>query len=145
MGLKERFFEKTFFLDTAPIIYFIEENPRYHRRLFELFQLNDNGVIKFQTSTLTLLEVLVQPLKFNRSKLAEQYEEILTTSPNLQIFSVDIEIAKRAAQLRSLYNLRTPDSIQTATALEKEANIFFTNDLSLKRVKEIEILTLEDL
>ena len=137
MGLKERFSGKTFFLDTAPFIYFIEKNLQYHRKLFEFFQLNDDGLIKFQTSTLTLLEVLVQPLKFNRPKLAEQYEEILTNSPHLQIF--------RAAQLRVLYNLKTPDSIQIAAALEKKADILLTNDLMMKRVNEIEILTIEDI
>lgn len=50
MGLKERFLDKMFFFDTAPFIYFIEENLRYHQRLLELFQLNDSGTIKFQTS-----------------------------------------------------------------------------------------------
>lgn len=145
MGLNKRFLHKTFFVDTAPFIYFIEKNKKYHKKLFEIFQLNDTGYINFQTSTLTLLEVLVQPLKFDQLKLAAQYEQILTTSPNLAIYTVDVTISKRAAELRAYYNLKTPDAIQLATALEKKADIFFTNDLDLKKISEIEILTIEDI
>ena len=42
----------------------------YHETLLEIFQLNAIGKIFFQTSTLTLLEVLVQPIKLQKLNLA---------------------------------------------------------------------------
>jgi len=63
MGLKNKFLQKTFFLDTAPLIYYIEGHSNYKEKLIELFKANQNREINFQTSTLTILEVLVQPLQ----------------------------------------------------------------------------------
>ncbi|RUA31846.1 MAG: PIN domain nuclease [Bacteroidetes bacterium] len=143
MGLKDSFIQKVFFLDTAPLIYYIEGQSNYKEKLIELFNASHNGEIYFQTSALTILEVLVQPLRLKKLKLAKQYEEILTNSANLVVFDIDIEISIQAAKLRANYNLKTPDSIQIATAIEKNADFFLTNDKNLTRVNEIEILTLD--
>lgn len=43
------------------------------------------------------------------------------------------------------YGLKTPDSIQIATAVNASADYFLTNDIRLKAVKEIEILVLDEL
>ncbi len=54
---------KTVGLDTAPIIYFIERNPLYvdmMRSFFQAVQKNECAVV---TSTITLLETLVVPLR----------------------------------------------------------------------------------
>jgi predicted nucleic acid-binding protein len=47
--------------------------------------------------------------------------------------------------LRANYNLKTPDSIQLASGIQKNADIFFTNDKNLKRVDKIEVLTLGEI
>ncbi|WP_296621566.1 PIN domain-containing protein [Marivirga sp.] len=70
---------------------------------------------------------------------------MLTNSANIDVFDIDIEVSRRAANLRANYNIKTPDSIQIATAIEKNADFFFTNDKNLSRVNEIEVLTLEDI
>lgn len=140
MGLNKKLIKKTLFIDTAPLIYYIEGHSVYKEKLKTLFEANDKGEIKFQTSTLTILEVLVQPLKSKKSKLADQYKEILTNSENIDIFDIDIEISIQAAKLRANYNLKTPDSIQIATAINKNADYFFTNDKDLIRVGEIEVI-----
>lgn len=145
MGLIARLLNKTIFLDTAPLIYFIEGHSEYHDQLSELFEANDKSKVSFATSTLTLLEVLVQPMRLKRTELVDQYERILTGSPNIDIYDIDIPIARRAAQLRADYNLKTPDSLQIATGIEQEAAIFLTNDGELKKVTEIEVLILKDI
>jgi len=43
----------------------------------------DNGSFSFITSTLTILEVLVQPIKMNRQDLVEQYKHILALAKKL--------------------------------------------------------------
>ena len=144
MGINEKFLDKTIFVDTAPFIYFIEGHSRFHEILLEVFQLNAEGKIFFQTSTLTLLEVLVQPVKLKKLKLAREYEKIITSSSNIEIYDLDIEVSKQAAKLRADHNLRTPDAIQIATAIVKGADLFFTNDINLKKVPGVEILILEE-
>ena len=144
MGINEKFLDKTIFVDTAPFIYFIEGHSRFHEILLEVFQLNAEGKIFFQTSTLTLLEVLVQPVKLKKLKLAREYEKIITSSSNIEIYDLDIEVSKQAAKLRADHNLRTSDAIQIATAIVKGADLFFTNDINLKKVPGVEILILEE-
>ncbi|MGF1586106.1 MAG: type II toxin-antitoxin system VapC family toxin [Bacteroidales bacterium] len=145
MGIKERLLNKIIYIDTAPFIYFIEGHSRYHETLLEMFELNAEGKVFFQTSTLTLLEVLVQPIKLQKLNLAKEYEKIITTSSNIEIFDIDIEISKKAAEIRAEFNFRTPDAIQIATGIIHGADFFFTNDLNLKKASGIEILILQEL
>ena len=95
MGLKEEFTNKTVFIDTTPLIYFIEGHSQFQDQLLEVFQANEKGAIHFQTSTLTLLEVLVQPLRHKRTDLVEKYEEILSNSPNFEIHQIDVFTSKK--------------------------------------------------
>ena len=63
MGIIKKLKSKTVFLDTAPLIYYIEENRNYSPILNKLFQSNSKGDFLFQTSVITLLEVLVHPMR----------------------------------------------------------------------------------
>lgn len=54
-------------------------------------------------------------------------------------------IAETAAELRARYNLRTPDALQIAVALENNCDAFLCNDNGLKRVTELKILILDEL
>ncbi len=145
MGLIQKLKNKKVFLDTAPLIYYIEENKRYLPVLNKLFLDNSKGDFLFQTSVITLLEVLVLPMRHNEIQLVEQYQNILCNSPSIDIFDLNVEIAKRAAGYRAKYGLKTPDSIQVATAVYASADYFLTNDIQLKAVKEIEVLVLDEL
>ena len=136
---------KTVFIDTAPFIYFIEKNSRYHDLMKPVISLIDTLETQGVTSTITLLEVLVHPLRDGNKKLAERYKEILLTSNGLQTYEVSHEISERAALLRAKHGLRTPDAIQLATALVSKADCFLTNDPALKKVKEVKVIVLDDL
>lgn len=145
MGLVQKLKNKNVFLDTAPLIYYIEESPRYSPLLNKLFLENSKGGFLFQTSVITLLEVLVLPIRQNEIQLVEQYQSILCHSQSIDIFDLNIEIAKKAAGFRAKFGLKTPDSIQLATAVCSSADYFLTNDIRLKAIKEIEILVLDEL
>ncbi|MDO9340778.1 MAG: type II toxin-antitoxin system VapC family toxin [Bacteroidales bacterium] len=145
MGLIQKLKNKTVFLDTAPLIYYIEENQQYSPILNKLFLANSKGEFLFQTSVITLLEILVHPMRENKHQLVEEYQNILCNSSTINIFELNIEIAKRAAGFRAKYGLKTPDSIQVATAVYTSAEYFLTNDFRLKAVKEIETLVLDEL
>jgi predicted nucleic acid-binding protein len=139
------FTSKMVFLDTAPLIYFIEGHSAYQPILSRLFDFNDKGNFSFVTSSVTLLEVLVKPLREGQIAIAKQYRDILTTASGIEIFDVTSPIAEQAAKLRAKYNVRTPDSIQLATCIELGAEYFLTNDDKLKVVSEVMVVTVGEL
>lgn len=133
-------------LDTAPLIYFIEQSPEYLHIVRPFFRALDAGELRVVTSTLTLTEVLVHPLRRRDSGLANQYRRVLLSAQHLETVVVSHTIAESAAQLRSTHGLRTPDAIQLATALASGASSFFTNDARLQRsIQSINIVVLSQL
>lgn len=54
---------KNIVIDTSPFIYYIEENKKYLEILEKLFDMVDSGETHGTASVITLLEVLVKPLK----------------------------------------------------------------------------------
>ena len=111
-------------LDTAPLIYFVEENPDYLEIVDAFFEALARGEFRVVTSIVTLVEVLVYPLRAGNTELAQQDRDILFNQENLVTVLVSPEIAELASQLRAVHNLRTPDAIQMATAIQEEASFF---------------------
>ena len=135
---------KTIGLDTAPLIYFIEENPKYLEAVKIFFEGMERGDFMVVTSTVTLIEVLVHPLRSNKNELAIEYRDILLNS-KLITLEVSNDIAEKAALLRAIYNIRTPDAIQISAAQKMGATSFLTNDIRLPEIPTMQILTLDAL
>lgn len=144
MGVINKLNGKIIFLDTAPLIYYIEENINYNTFLNKLFAANSKGKFHFQTSVITLLEVLVIPIRQNKDQLVEAYQNILCHSTTINILDLTVEIARLAASLRAKYGIRTPDSIQVATAIHASCDYFLTNDIRLKTIKEMKFIILDE-
>ena len=132
-------------LDTMIFIYHFEENQAYSPLTFSIFESLEKGNFKGSTSILTLLEILVKPKKENNSLLTERYKLLFETFPNLQVKTLNENIADIASGLRAGYNINTPDTIQIATCLEAKADIFITNDATLKKITEIKVLLLSEM
>jgi hypothetical protein len=64
-------------LDTAPLIYLIEQNETYLECMRAFFGAMIQGEFQVVTSTLTLTEVLVHPLRSGNIELAAQYRDII--------------------------------------------------------------------
>lgn len=124
------FASKTVFLDTAPLIYFIEGHSTYQPILSRLFDFNDKGGFSLATSSVTLIEVLVKPLREGQTGIAKLYRDILTRAPDIELLDVTSAIAEQAAQLRARYNLRTPYAIQLATCIEFGADYFLQTTIN---------------
>ncbi len=139
------FVRKKVFLDTAPLIYFIEGHSVYQPSLIKIFDANDKGDFEFITSCITLLEVLVKPLQSNQTQLTSRYKYILTNAPGIKIYDISSNISILAAELRATYNLKTPDALQIAVAIEYKADYFLTNDARLKQVTQINTVMLADI
>jgi predicted nucleic acid-binding protein len=132
-------------LDTSPLIYFFEKNTIYHPLVRPFFVALSRGEMTAVTSTITLVETLVYPIRNNRHELARRYQDLLLNTTNLSTFDVSSAIAQKAAAIRASYQFRTPDAIQLAAALEGSATFFLTNDHNLKKFSEIQVITVNEL
>jgi len=121
----------------------MEEESDFLSLLNDLF--SPSNKCRFLTSVVTLSEVLVMPLREGKAQLAEQYNDILTMSENIEILDINIEIAKETAKIRANYSIKTPDAIQLATAKYSFVDYFLTNDFRLKSFKDLNVITLSDL
>jgi predicted nucleic acid-binding protein len=130
-------------LDSVPLIYYVEAHPLFFERLQPFFEALEKRRFEAVTSTVTIVEVLVHPLRFKRTKLVEAYHELFMTY--LRVIDLSSVIAEKAATLRAAHNLKTPDAIHIATALDQEADFFLTNDAKLSRLPQPQVLVLADL
>jgi len=131
--------------DTMSLIYFIEDHPTYSKVVDPFFEAIERGEFTVATSMITLLEVLVRPIRSGDTKLVQRYRDILFSMDGLSIVPLDQPIAEEAARLRAFHNLRTPDSIQMATAISVGASFFLTNDTRLPSLPGLKTLMLDHL
>ena len=144
MGLVDELRGLRICIDTAPFIYLIEQNPKYLGILRPIFAEIDAGKIDALTSNITLLEVLVLPFKTKNESLAEKYREILLYAEGLTTFEIAHDVSKLSSKLRAKYLIRSLDAIQIAVGVIYGADVFLTNDSSLKKVRDIRVVILED-
>lgn len=131
------------FLDTAPVIYFVERNPQFVAIVDPIFgRLDDN--ITAVASPVTLAECLVGPQRLGLADLEQAFVDVIL-GENATFIPIDGEIAREAARIRVRYNLQLPDALQIAVALTTGCEAFLTNDTALQRVGELQILVLGDL
>jgi len=145
MGWVEELRGKVVGLDTTPLIAFVEMQAANVELLRPFFLSVQNYEISVVTSTVTLLEVLVHPIRHGDTKLAQRYRDILLDSVGFTIINLNQDIAEEAARLRAFHNIRTPDSIQMATAIKMNATHFLTNDLKLPNLPGLKVLKLDEL
>ena len=132
-------------LDTSVFIYQLEANARYLAFTDQIFTWIERPGGKAVTSTITMTELLVQPYRAADQQQADEFYVLLSTYPNLEWMAPNLEIADRAAKLRALHGLRTPDALQAATAVHAGATGLVTNDPVFERIKDFETLLLDKL
>lgn len=132
-------------VDSMIVIYLLEKNPNFLLKAKKIFNRikdgHENGII----SVIGLIEIQTGAKKLKRFELAQKYKEIITNFPNLTLKNINENIVEISSDLRAKYNISTPDAIHIATAIDSNAKKFITNDERLKKVKEINILTLIDI
>ena len=132
------------YLDTAPIIYSVEEHESYWPFLKPLWDSLKNGEIEVVTSELSVLETLVVPIRNENADLTAGYETLLTAS-YVELIPITIPILRTAAKLRAEQNLKTPDAIHAATASLSNCDHLVSNDSGFRRITGINVVVLSDL
>ena len=64
----------------------------------------------------------------------------------INVIDINKEIAEKSALIKSQYKFfKTADSLQLASALAYNCDLFITNDKQLRQFSDIETLVLDDL
>jgi predicted nucleic acid-binding protein len=134
----------TIYLDSVVLIYTIESKPEYYSLLQPLWSKFYTGEIQIISSELTLMEVLVLPLRNGNNFLVADYEQLLLSS-SIQLIPISQSILRQAANLRATSNLKTPDAIHAATALSVSCQQFITHDKGFRNVPSLPVVILSEI
>jgi predicted nucleic acid-binding protein len=124
-------------VDSAPIIYTLEDHPRLAARFRPLFEAHAAGSVRFAVSAVTIAEVLTGPLQAGDEALARRYRALFET---WRIVPLDADVAEGAARLRAAYRLKLPDAVQAASALAINADALVTHDRDFARLSALPII-----
>lgn len=133
------------FLDTAPVIYFVERHPEYSARVQPIFDAIDDGSLSAVTSPITLAECLVVPIRSDQESVQQDFTDLIVSGTGVTFAIIDDAVAQQAANLRARYNLSLIDAFQAATALAAGCDAFLTNDSDLVRVTELHVIVVDEL
>ncbi|HEX4111792.1 MAG TPA: PIN domain-containing protein [Stellaceae bacterium] len=125
-------------LDSAPIIYYVEDYPKFAARFAPLFAAQAAGRLRFAVTPITIVEALTGPLQAGDEALARRYRAILES---WQLVETTIDIAESAARLRAAFRLKLPDAIQAASALAINAAALITHDRDFSRVGALRVIS----
>jgi predicted nucleic acid-binding protein len=133
------------FLDTSPVVYYVEAVPAFAEVAKGIFALIGKGQMQGVVSPVTLAECVTLPVQLGQLELRQRFTDLLTATEGILFVNIDAAIAQQAAELRIRYGLKLPDALQVATAIAAGCEAFLTNDVALKRVKELRVLTMVEL
>ena len=100
---------------------------------------------QFITSIITYIELTTQLARRGKAQLVRKYRDYLLNSENISPFSLDLNIADQAVELRAQHHFKTPDAIQLGTAVACGFDYIITNDKDWQRFEEVQIVMVGDL
>lgn len=142
--LIKRIVGKTVGLDTMVFIYHFDQKKPYYPICLDIFKLLEKGQARAVTSVISLAESLSHPRLRSQLVKLQDIRSFFLEEPNLKLVEVGFRVGDTAAFLRRKYQIRLPDALEIATALDSDAALFLTNDSSLQKIEEIPIFILKD-
>lgn len=133
------------FLDTAPVIYYVENNLAYHDLVKLVFDRIDAGSLAAVTSPITLSECLVAPYRLGLSAVQQNFKDLIVSGRHTTFVHINHDSASQAAELRVRHNLTLLDALQVAVALGAGCDALLTNDVTLRRIAELRVIVLDDM
>ncbi len=124
-------------VDSAPIIYVLEDRPVLGPRFAPLFERHAEGRLRFAVTTITIADVLTGPLQSGNEALARRYRAVLGS---WRVVGLDAGLAEDAARLRARLKLKLPDAIQAASALAINADALATHNRDFTWVTALKVI-----
>lgn len=133
------------FIDTAPIIYYLENSSLYMETIKKFFAKCIEENIQIVTSAITVEEYLVSPYSSGKIEYVDNFKRFIEYM-NIKVVDINSQIAEQGAKIRSQYKaFKAMDALQIATAMVSGCDMFFTNDKQLRQEKELPCMTMDDL
>lgn len=136
---------KRVFVDTAPIIYYLENSALYMGSIKKFLKKCIEENIQIVTSAITVEEYLVFPYSSGKMELVDNFKKFIEYM-NIEVVDINSKIAEQGAIIRGQYrDFKSMDALQIATAIISGCDMFFTNDKQLRQEKELPCMTMDDL
>ena len=136
---------KLIFLDTAPVIYYIERHPTFFPLVRPIFESLSDGDLRAVSSPITLAECSIVPYRQGLLELQQVFADALVRNESVIFRITDELVAIEAVKMRVKYGLKLSDAIQIATAIVSNCDAFLTNDIALSKVTEIRSIVVSEL
>jgi predicted nucleic acid-binding protein len=118
----------------------VELNPIWGPRLLTRISSLRDGGSRIAVGDLARTECLAQPfLKGNAAVIADF--KAFFSSAAVDVLPLTVKVCERAARIRaaSVFQLKVPDCLHLATAIEHNCDLFLTNDAALRRCTDITV------
>ncbi len=131
-------------IDTNVLISVFAQEALGERIIPIIDAVANKGTHQFVASVLTFSECAVLPYREGNWAALDQVK-LMFQMPNLIVYPVDEVVAEEAARIRGVYGFKMPDAIIASTAVVHKADVLLTNDRSFATIKEIRVISPEDL
>jgi len=132
-------------LDTSVFIYYFNRQQPYFAPCLQLIRSIESGQLRAVISTVSEMEILVEPLAQGRHELVNDIEDLLRRLTSLDVVAVDRALARRAAELRAETRLRSLDALVAVTAIASGCSHLVGNDREFaSRVKGVDYVMVAD-
>lgn len=128
------------FWDSNLFIYLLEGNSPESVQARDLRKKMNRRGDHLCSSTLTLGEILVMPLRLGDFSRAQRYEQYIRAQ--VRLISFEPPVAVRFAEIRAAKGIKPADAIQLACAGYAGVDLFITNDdrLSQARIRDVQFI-----
>lgn len=137
----------SYYVDTNIFLNVIYKEPEFRGKSREFLQRIDNGEFHALTSSVTLLEIMLDMTESGYLELTSKAIASIEDMHHLEIASLDKAMTKQAAVFVIRDGLTIHDAYHIATALCMKTEAFVTRDQKLKRKigRYIKTLTPEEI
>ena len=128
------------YLDTSPVIYWVEDVAQYFDYLDARLSVPGDILL---ASELTRLECRIKPIRDNNHQELQEYDDFFAMKV-AEIIPLTREVIDMATLIRARYGFATPDAIHLGAAVTSACDVFLTNDNRLSRFSEMSVEVIED-
>jgi uncharacterized protein len=130
----------TAYLDSNCIIYMVELNPVWGPKILARVASLRTAGYKIAVGDLARTECLAQPFLTGNSVVIADFQAFFS-DPNVDVLPLSAVVCEQAARIRaaSFFNLKVPDCLHLATAIEHGCDLFLTNDDQLRQCTQISV------
>jgi predicted nucleic acid-binding protein len=116
--------------DTMLFVYWLEEHPRYAKRIRHLLDKMNERQDQLYTSSFAVGETLVGFYKTGAAETASKVRQLFRP-PLVEVIPYTLEMADIYASIRAKQRISAADAIHLACAAQARTDLFLTNDAAL--------------